>query len=350
MNAKTKAHVGTLLLAGGFLLFLYGALTIIVDNAIAFSTRTATAATIEPRINESLYAGLTFAGIALMGIGLYLNHSWQTRRVVGRSLTYFFLTLGAVLMIFPFFWMFSSAFKTSQEVATFPPKWLPSRLSFDNFVIAFAKADFARYFLNSIIITASSVFFTGITTILAAFAFSRLKFPGRDLAFTLLLSMMMIPFEMLVITNYETIALWRMIDTLPALVIPFLSSIFYTYILRNFFLSIPDSLYWSARVDGASNWRYLWKVMVPIARPSLVTILLLNAISAWNSFMWPMLIINSPGNRTLPLGLYVFMTDAGINFELLMAASTVVVLPIILLFLFARKQIINGVARGGLKG
>ena len=187
MNAKTKAHVGTLLLAGGFLLFLYGALTIIVDNAIAFSTRTATAATAEPRINESLFAGLTFAGIALMAIGLYLNHSWQTRRVVGRSLTYFFLTLGAVLMIFPFFWMFSSAFKTSQEVATFPPKWLPSRLSFDNFVIAFAKADFARYFLNSIIITASSVFFTGITTILAAFAFSRLKFPGRDLAFTLLL-------------------------------------------------------------------------------------------------------------------------------------------------------------------
>ena len=122
MNAKTKAHVGTLLLAGGFLLFLYGALTIIVDNAIAFSTRTATATTAEPRINESLYAGLTFAGIALMGIGLYLNHSWQTRRVVGRSLTYFFLTLGAVLMIFPFFSMFSSGFKTDREVSTLPPK------------------------------------------------------------------------------------------------------------------------------------------------------------------------------------------------------------------------------------
>ena len=129
MNAKTRARTGTLLLAGGFLLFVYAALTIIVDNAIAFSARTSVTtgtALTEPRINESLFMGLTVAGIALMAAGLFLNHSWQTRRVVGRSLTYFFLSLGAVLMIFPFFWMFSSAFKTSQEVATFPPKWLPS--------------------------------------------------------------------------------------------------------------------------------------------------------------------------------------------------------------------------------
>ncbi len=276
--------------------------------------------------------------------------AYRARALLARGGTYFFLALGAVVMLFPFFWMFSSAFKTAQEVATFPPRWLPAVPQWENFSRVFEKAPFGIYFLNSILITTASVLGTGLVTILASFAFSRLKFWGRDLLFTLLLSLMMIPFEMLVITNYETIASWKMIDTRTALFLPFLGSIFYTYILRNFFLSIPDGLYWSARVDGASNWKYLWKVMVPIARPALTTIILLNAISSWNSFMWPMLVINSTPNRTLPLGLYTFMTEGGMYFELLMAASTVVVLPIIILFLFARKQIVGGVARGGLKG
>ena len=188
------------------------------------------------------------------------------------------------------------------------------------------------------------------TTILAAFAFSRLKFPGREVVFSALLSMMMLPFEMLVITNYSTIIHLNLNDSLSALVLPFISSIFYTYIMRNFFASIPESLYWSARVDGCSNWRYLWKVMVPIGRPSLVTVILLNALASWNSFMWPLLVIKSTPKRTLPFGLYAFTTEAGAAQELIMAASTVVVLPMIVLFLFARKQILRGVARGGLKG
>ncbi len=281
--------------------------------------------------------------------GLTLRDS-RIRKLLIRGSTYFFLMAGAVLMLFPFFWMFSSAFKTNREVATFPPSWLPAVPQWVNFAKVFDTAPFAVYFLNSILITLSSVLGTGLVTILASFAFSRLKFKGRDLLFTLLLALMMIPFEMLVITNYETIAHWKLIDNRVSLVIPFLGSIFYTYILRNFFLSIPDGLYWSARVDGASNWKYLWRVMVPIARPALTTIVLLNAIVSWNSFMWPMLVINSTANRTLPLGLYTFMTEGGMNFELLMAASTTAVLPIILLFFFARKQIVGGVARGGLKG
>ncbi len=281
--------------------------------------------------------------------GLTLRDS-RIRKLLIRGSTYFFLMAGAVLMLFPFFWMFSSAFKTSREVATFPPSWLPAVPQWVNFAKVFDTAPFAVYFLNSILITLSSVLGTGLVTILASFAFSRLKFKGRDLLFTLLLALMMIPFEMLVITNYETIAHWKLIDNRVSLVIPFLGSIFYTYILRNFFLSIPDGLYWSARVDGASNWKYLWRVMVPIAKPALTTIVLLNAIVSWNSFMWPMLVINSTVNRTLPLGLYTFMTEGGMNFELLMAASTTAVLPIILLFFFARKQIVGGVARGGLKG
>ena len=236
-------------------------------------------------------------------------------------------------------------------MSQFPPQFAPDHwLNFENFRLAFNTAPFAQYFLNSLIVCFFSVLIVTFTTILGSFAFTRLNFPGKGTLFSALLSMMMLPFEMLVITNYSTVIKLGMNDSLPALILPFISSIFYTYIMRNFFMSIPDSLYWSARVDGCSNWRYLWKVMVPIARPSLVTVVLLNALASWNSFMWPLLVIKSTRNRTLPFGLYAFTTEAGSFQELIMAASTVVVLPMIVLFLFARKQILRGVARGGLKG
>lgn len=272
------------------------------------------------------------------------------RRKLSRFLIYLFLTMGAIIMLLPFFVMFTSAFKTTQEINKFPPQWLPSHLSLDNFRRAFDMAPFATYFLNSVVVMVCSVGLTTFTTILAAFAFSRLRFPGRNVIFSLLLSLMMIPFEMLIITNYSTIVELKLWDTLPALILPFTSSIFYTYILRNFFDSVSDSLYWSARIDGASNWRYLWKVLVPMARPSLMTIVLLSALASWNSFMWPMYVISSKQNRTLPWGLQVFTTEAGSYPERLMAASTLVVLPVIVLFLFARKHIMQGVSRGGLKG
>jgi len=260
------------------------------------------------------------------------------------------LLLGAAVMIFPFYWMFLSAFKTPAEVNTTPPTWVPATFNFDNFAYAFNAAPFARYFLNSVIVTAAVVTLSLVVTIMAAFAFSRLKFPGRDVLFSFCIALMLVPFEMIVITNYATIVKWHLTDTLIALIIPFTSSIFYTYILRNSFLSIPDTLYYSARVDGASNWQYLWRIMVPIARPAIVTIALLNTITSWNAFFWPLLVVNTKLNRTLPLGLYSFITDGGIRYERLMAGATIVVIPVILLFLVARRNIVSGVARGGLKG
>lgn len=275
----------------------------------------------------------------------------MTRRIVFRTLLYIALFIGAVVMVFPFYWMISSSFKTAAEMNVFPPRMVPNNwLNFDNYVEAWHTAPFATYFVNSIVVCVSSVAVVMFTTILAAFAFSRLNFPGRDLLFTLLLSLMMIPFELLVITNYQTMVRTGLYDTLYALVLPFTSSIFYTYILRNFFLSIPDSLYYSAQVDGSGNWSYLWKVMVPIARPSLVTILLLNAMASWNSFMWPKLVIAHDEFRTLPYGLFTFTTESGSHNEIIMAAATLVVMPMLILFLFARKQIVRGVARGGIKG
>jgi len=268
-----------------------------------------------------------------------------------KKLSVLLLALGGIVMVFPFYWMIASSFKTASEMNVFPPSMLPeSWLNTENYVTAWDKAPFAKYFFNSIFVCICSVAVVMFTSILAAFAFSRLQFPGRDVLFTLLLSMMMVPFELLVITNFQTITRLGMRDTLAGLILPFTSSIFYTYILRNFFASVPDSLYYSSRVDGASNWQYLWKVMVPIARPSLVTILLLNAMASWNSFMWPKLVVSRDEVRTLPWALITFTTEVGSNNELIMAGATRVVLPMLVFFLFARKQIVRGVARGGIKG
>ena len=275
----------------------------------------------------------------------------NSKEIIKKIFIYLILIIGALLMIFPFYWMISRSLMTTEEYAVFPPIWIPKNIfNISNFVAAFKAAPFATYFMNSIIVTASSVLLTGFTTICGAYAFSRLQFPGKSTIFALLVAFMMVPFEMLVITNYQTVTKLGWIDSHIVLIIPFMTSIFYTYILKGFFDSVPESLYYSARIDGASNWKYLWRVMVPIAKPSLVTIMLLNAISSWNSFMWPQLVINSDKFRTVPFGLFAFMSDAGSDTHLQLAAATLCVLPMILLFLFARKNIVNGVARGGIKG
>ena len=281
---------------------------------------------------------------------------------ISSILTYLFLVLGAIIMVFPFFWMITGSFKTSAEVSVFPPKWLPESLNLANYKFAFETAPFFRYFMNSLLVVVSSVTVCTFTTILGAFAFSRLRFPGRSVIFGALLAMMMVPFEMLIITNYRTIVQWNMHDTLWAMIIPFMSSI--SLVVTGIWKGIGwgsivylaalggvnEELYDAARVDGCSDWKYLWRVMVPIAKPSLVTIILLNAIASWNSFLWPMLATSSANVRTLPFGLYNFVTEGGARNEVMMAAATIVVLPMLILFLFARKYIVNGVARGGLKG
>jgi len=263
---------------------------------------------------------------------------------------YLFLFIGGFIMFLPFFWMILSAFKTEKELISFsslfPQKWI-----FDNFKNAWSIAPFTKYFINSLIITIITVTITMFVTILAAYGFSKLKFRFRDQIFEAFLAFMMIPYEMLMITNYITVQKMNIYGTYLSLIIPFTSSIFYTYILRNFFKSVPDSLYQSARIDGASDWQYLWQIMVPIAKPSLVTITLLDAIICWNSFTWTMLMSSSnPEIRTLPYGLTMFTSEAGVHYNLWMAGASIVVIPMIILFLICRKQIITGVSRGGLKG
>ena len=278
------------------------------------------------------------------------NSKSLVKKIIQNIFLYLILTIASLIMIFPFIWMLLGAFKTHAEIIQNPPKFFPSNFSFINFKKAFSMAPFGKYFLNSLIVMMVNTLLTAITSIFGAFVFSRLKFPGKEVLFSILLSLMMIPFEMLIITNYTTIVKMKLYNTIPALILPFISSIFYTYILRNFFDTVPQSLYYSARIDGASNWKFLWRILVPMAKPSLFTIILLNALSSWNSFMWPLYITSDSRSRTLPYGLQVFTSEAGSFPEYLMAASTIIVLPMIILFLFTRKYIISGVVRGGLKG
>lgn len=273
------------------------------------------------------------------------NRQWAAKLVA-----YAFLSAGALMMVLPFYWMIITAFKTPEQVTQMPPMWWPPSLMFDNFQYVLGSGEFARYIFNSMLVTVVSVSLTVLVTILTAFAFSRLKFPGRDLIFSLFLGFMMVPFELLAITNYTTIVKLHQIDTYQALIVPYIANILYIFILRNFFLEIPDSLYHAARVDGSSNGKYLWRVMVPIAKPAIITIVLLNSIDSWNSFLWPMLVTNESRMRTVTVGLTSFVQAAGIRYERLMAAAFIVVIPMVVLFFFARKYIVTAVAQGGIKG
>ncbi len=264
--------------------------------------------------------------------------------------TYVILTIGAAFMILPFVWMILSSLKTMPEIMAIPPKWLPSVFQFSNYVEAMKAAPFARYFLNSVIVTVCAVSLQTFISIMMAYATSRFEFPGRNLIFTFFLGMMMVPYEMLLITNYVTMTKLHWLDTYFALIIPNAASVYYTYILRNNFLRIPDSYYWSAKLDGANSWKYLWRVMVPMSKSAISTIVLLNAIGEWNSFMWPMIVTNTDNLRTLQVGLYTFNNDTQSRYDLLMAAATIIILPLMILFIFARKRIISAFSNGGIKG
>ena len=275
-------------------------------------------------------------------IGFYASH----------TILFILLLVGAVIMLFPFFWMISGSLKTLQEIQSPDIVWWPEKAQWSNFytVLTMKTNPFGVYFKNSIIVSVMNTVFTLITTILAAFAFSKLEFRGRDKLFSLLLGTMMVPSQMYLITNFITITKMGLIDNLWAQIIPYTASIFYIYLLRQFFNQIPNQLYLAAKVDGCSDWKYLWTIMVPNAKSSLVTIGLFNFIASWNAYLWPMLVSNSIDKRVLSTGLQYFAGDAGVDYHLMMAGATIVVVPLILIYLCFQKYIIQGIARGGLKG
>ncbi len=265
-------------------------------------------------------------------------------------LKYAVLIIGAMFTLLPFIWMIASSLKTPAEIVAIPPKLFPAEPQFINYARAWAAAPFGRYLINTVIVTVLTTIGVLITTVLSAFAFSRLNFPGKKIVFSLFLATLMIPGEMLIITNYVTITKLKWINTYQAMVIPWLSNVFYIYLLTQFFMQVPESLYLAAKVDNCSDLKYMLKIMVPMNKSPITTVAILNIIGSWNSFLWPLLVTNSDEMRVLSNGLIRFQTEAGSSYELIMAASGILVMPIIIIYLFLRKYIIEGVTQSGIKG
>ena len=274
----------------------------------------------------------------------------MAKEALSKGMIYFLLTIGAILMLLPFVWMISTSLKASNEVMAMPPIWIPNEWQWENYSRAAEVAPFGQYFINSVIVTILTTIGELLTTILAAYAFSRINFYGKGVVFAVLLGTMMVPGEVLLIPNFVTISNLGWIDSYESLIVPWIASIFSIFLLRQYFFSVPKELSYAAKVDGCSDFRFLWYIMVPLAKPALITIGLLKVIGSWNAFLWPLIVTNSQEMRTLPVGLSAFTTEAGVKYELLMAASSMVILPMLILFFIMQKYIISGVARTGLKG
>ena len=266
--------------------------------------------------------------------------------------TYAFLLVMALIVLFPFYWMVISSLKTLAEYRLNVPTFWPQKIMLSNYVDAFTTASLGRLFYNTMIVGVVSTLLSLIITVLSAFAFARLEFKGRDTMFGLLLATMMIPGELFTITNYSTVTQLGWMNTYRVLIIPFLVSVFYIYLLRQNFMQIPNELYLAAKVDGTSDLKYLWKVMVPLSLPTLISITILKMMGAWNSYIWPRLVANDEAHRMITNGLRNAFTETtgDVNYPVQMAAVALVSLPLFLVFVFLRKYIMAGVSRSGIKG
>ena len=263
------------------------------------------------------------------------------------------LTLWAILVLFPFYWMLLTSVKSYGSYnSEYIPKLFTLHPTLENYASAFSQVPLARYFLNTLIFTVVTTGLMLVVTVLAAFAFSRLRFPGRDLIFTLFLSLMMIPTELVVITNFVTITNLDLRNSFLGLILPSVTSVFYIYLLKENFSQVPDELYYAAKVDGTSDLKYLWKVMIPMCQPTIVTVTILKVIECWNSYVWPRLITDDQNFFLVSVGIQEIRENGfgRENIPAMMAAVVVISLPLILLFLMFRKKIMAGVARGGTKG
>ncbi len=285
-------------------------------------------------------------------------------RVIRKTITYLFLVFFAIIIIIPFYWMIITSLKSFQDLTVTPPiLFLPfDRWNLDNFSNAMKAAPYITFMKNTVIVSTLSTIGTIFTTIFAAFAFSRLNFKGRDTLFFVLLSTMMIPGEIFVITNFITVSDLGWLgsnnisqtygDALKALSFPFMTSIFYIFFLRQSFRQIPDELYYAAKVDGTSDFKYLWRIMVPIAKPTIITITILNAMGTWNAYIWPNLVTDNENFRLVTNGLRTAYNELSgqVIFNEQMAAALIVTAPLLAVFFLLKKYIMRGVSRSGIKG
>ena len=277
----------------------------------------------------------------------------QRRNRLGKGVIYVLLSLWALAVLFPFYWMLLTSIKSYSDYNTERiPQFITLYPTIQNYISAFTAVPLGRYFLNTVIFAVATTAIMLVVTVLAAFAFARLNFKGKNLAFTLFLSMMMIPSELVVITNFVTITNMDLRNTFLGLILPSVASVFYIYLLKENFAQIPDELYLAAKVDGTSDLKYLWKVMVPICKPTLITITILKIIECWNSYVWPRLITDNEMFFLVSNGIQEIRENGfgRENIPAMMASVVVISVPLIVLFLIFRNKIMEGVARGGNKG
>ena len=278
------------------------------------------------------------------------------RQRVGKVLvkigTYLFLSVIALFVLFPFYWMVISSLKSLEEYKKTVPTFWPQTVMWGNYVRAFDTANLGRLFMNTAYVGIVSTILSLIITVLSAFAFARLEFKGKNALFGALLATMMIPGELFTITNYQTVNYFGWMQSYTVLIVPFLVSVFYIYLLRQNFLQIPNELYLAAKVDGCGDLKYLWKVMIPLALPTLISITILKMMGAWNSYVWPNLVADEEAYHLITNGLRNAFTAAtgDVDYPLQMAAVAIVSAPLFLVFLFLRKYIMHGVSRSGIKG
>ncbi|MCR5717221.1 MAG: carbohydrate ABC transporter permease [Lachnospiraceae bacterium] len=275
------------------------------------------------------------------------------KRSKATYLIYGLLGLWAIIVLFPFYWMILTSLKGYGAYnAEYVPAFITLHPTLENYVTAFTSVPLARYFFNTFVFTVITTAIMMIVVVLAAFAFSRLEFRGKNVVFALFLSLMMIPNELVIITNYVTITNLDLRNTFTGLILPSVTSVFYIYLLKETFEQIPDNLYKAAKVDGTSDLRYLRKVMLPIARPTIVTITILKVIECWNAYVWPRLITDDQDYFLVSNGIQEIRENGfgRENVPAMMAAVVVISIPLVVLFLIFRHKIMAGVARGGTKG
>lgn len=272
--------------------------------------------------------------------------------IIAKAFCYAFLIFMALVVLFPFYWMINSSLKSLAEYRQSVPTFWPQKVLWSNYAEAFTAASLGRLFFNTAYVGIVSTILSLIITILSAFAFARLEFKGKNLLFSALLATMMIPGELFTITNYSTVTNLGWMNTYTVLIVPFLVSVFYIYLLRQNFLQIPNELYLAAKVDGTSDFKYLCKVMIPLSLPTLISITILKMMGAWNSYIWPRLVANDDAHRLITNGLRNAFTDTtgDVNYPVQMAAVALVSAPLFLVFIFLRKYIMKGVSRSGIKG
>ena len=274
----------------------------------------------------------------------------DTKQIVSDVIKYALLTIGALILFFPFLWMLTTSLKTLSEAIATPPVWLPRAPQWVNYAVVWNMKPFMRYIMNTVICCICHVAGVVVFSVLGAYAFSMYSFRLKGFFFTLFMLTMMVPGELLIIQNYITIQKMHLMDTYIAVFLPTLASGFYIYMLREHFMQMPPSLFKSAKVDGTSNWRFLWRVMVPMNRNTIFTIAILSFIGQWNAFLWPELVTRTDATKLVSSGLIAFRSEASSNVQYMMAGSCIVLIPMIVFYAVFNKQIINGVGGGGIKG